>query len=113
MRIRLRRALKLSRLAVHIALGFLLVGLLYPLLRRDARLAVRATWCHRLLRVLGVRLRVSGPLPFGCHLIASNHVSWLDVLAIGAAFPCCFVSKTEIRAWPPLGTRNGPANRTN
>jgi 1-acyl-sn-glycerol-3-phosphate acyltransferase len=89
--------------AAHLALGLLLVQLLYPLLRRDARMAIRARWCQRMLSLLGVRLRVSGPVPFGCHLIASNHVSWLDVLAIGAMFPCWFVSKAEARAWPVLG----------
>lgn len=90
-------------MVVHLALGLALVELLYPLLRRDTRMAVRARWCQRMLSLLGVRLRVSGPVPFGCHLIASNHVSWLDVFAIGALFPCWFVSKAEIRAWPLAG----------
>jgi len=99
----LRRALRLSRVAVHLALGLLLVELLYPLLRRDARMAIRASWCQHMLSLLGVRLRVSGPVSFGCHLIASNHVSWLDVFAIGALFPCWFVSKAETRAWPLIG----------
>ena len=99
----LRRALRLSRVGVHLALGMLLVELVYPLLRRNARLAIRASWCQRMLSLLGVRLRVSGPVPFGCHLIASNHVSWLDVFAIGAMFPCWFVSKAETRAWPVIG----------
>jgi 1-acyl-sn-glycerol-3-phosphate acyltransferase len=99
----LRRALRLTRVAFHLALGLLLVELLYPLLRRDARVAIRASWCQHMLSLLGVRLRVSGPVPFGCHLIASNHVSWLDVFAIGAMFPCWFVSKAETRAWPVVG----------
>jgi 1-acyl-sn-glycerol-3-phosphate acyltransferase len=99
----LRRALRLSRVAVHLALGLLLVELLYPLLRRDARMAIRARWCRHMLSLLGVRLRVSGPVPFGCHLFASNHVSWLDVFAIGAMFPSWMVSKSEIRGWPVFG----------
>jgi 1-acyl-sn-glycerol-3-phosphate acyltransferase len=99
----LRRALRLSRVAIHLALGLLLVELLYPLLRRDARVAIRACWCRHMLSLLGIRLRVSGPVTFGCHLIASNHVSWLDVFAIGAIFPSWFVSKAEIRAWPVVG----------
>lgn len=99
----LRRSLRLSRVTVHLALGVLLVELVYPLLRRDARVAIRASWCRGMLSLLGVRLRVSGPLPFGCHLIAANHVSWLDVFAIGAMFPSWFVSKAEIRAWPLIG----------
>ena len=107
----LRRALRLSRVAVHLAIGLLLVELLYPLLPRHARLAIRASWCQRMLSLLGVRLRISGPVPFGCHLIASNHVSWLDVFAIGAMFPCWFVSKAEMRAWPVFGLLSA-ANET-
>jgi 1-acyl-sn-glycerol-3-phosphate acyltransferase len=99
----LRRAARLTRVALHLALGLLLVELLYPLLRREARIAIRASWCDHMLSLLGVRLCVSGPVPFGCHLIASNHVSWLDVFAIGALFPCWFVSKAETRAWPVIG----------
>jgi len=99
----LRRALRLSRLAVHLALGMLLVELLYPFLRRETQTAIRARWCRLMLTLLGIRLRVSGPVTFGCHLIAANHVSWLDVFAIGAIFPSWFVSKSEIRAWPVFG----------
>ena len=102
---------RLFGVLLHLALGLLLVELLYPLLRRDARMAIRASWCRRLLSLLGVRLQVFGPLPFGCHLIAANHVSWLDVLAIGALFPCWFVSKAETRAWPVIG-RLAAANDT-
>lgn len=99
----LRRALRLARVAVHLALGLLLVELLYPFLRRETRMAIRARWCRHMLSLLGVRLRVSGPVTFGCHLIASNHVSWLDVFAMGAILPSWFVSKAEIRAWPVFG----------
>jgi 1-acyl-sn-glycerol-3-phosphate acyltransferase len=99
----LRRAFRLSRVAVHLALGMLLVELLYPFLRRETQTVIRARWCRVMLSLLGIRLRVSGPVTFGCHLIASNHVSWLDVFAIGAIFPSWFVSKSEIRAWPVFG----------
>jgi lyso-ornithine lipid O-acyltransferase len=54
------------------------------------------------LRRLGFRLRVIGVLPKS-GLIASNHLSYLDILFYGAAVPCVFVSKAEVRAWPMLG----------
>ncbi len=54
------------------------------------------------LRRLGFRLRVIGGLPTS-GLIASNHLSYLDILFYGAAVPCVFVSKAEVRAWPLLG----------
>ena len=98
-----RRAFRLFRLAGHVLLGAAAVRFVYPWLRHETRLAMRARWCRRVLRVLGVELRVLGTVPPGCHLIAANHVSWLDVFAIGAVFPCWFVAKDETRGWPLVG----------
>ena len=33
----------------------------------------------------------------------ANHVSWLDIFVINAAYPAAFVSKAEIRQWPLFG----------
>jgi lyso-ornithine lipid O-acyltransferase len=54
------------------------------------------------LRRLGFQLRVVGKLP-PTGLIASNHLSYLDILFYGAVVPCVFVSKMEVRRWPLLG----------
>ncbi len=58
-----------------------------------------AGWCFA---GLGFQLRVAGEPPV-CGLIASNHLSYLDILFYGATVPCVFVSKIEVRAWPLLG----------
>ncbi len=61
-------------------------------------------WWHRtVLRLLGVRLRVVGPVPQHCALIVANHISWLDIPAIGALAPGHFVAKAEIASWPLIG----------
>jgi 1-acyl-sn-glycerol-3-phosphate acyltransferase len=98
-----RRAFRLSALVFHVAVGAALVSLVYPLTSREVRLALRARWCRHALRALGVELRITGTVPTGCHLMAANHISWLDTFALGAVFPCCYVSKAETRAWPFLG----------
>jgi 1-acyl-sn-glycerol-3-phosphate acyltransferase len=36
-------------------------------------------------------------------MIAANHVSWLDIFAVSAAWPTRFVAKSEIRDWPAAG----------
>jgi lyso-ornithine lipid O-acyltransferase len=68
--------------------------------------AGRALWLHRccklVLRRLGFGLCVPGELPH-CGLIASNHLSYLDILFYGATLPCVFVAKAEVRSWPMLG----------
>jgi 1-acyl-sn-glycerol-3-phosphate acyltransferase len=33
-----------------------------------------------------------------------NHISWLDILVIHATRHCRFVSKSELREWPLIGT---------
>ena len=37
-------------------------------------------------------------------LIAANHVSWLDVVAILAVDPVGFLAKREVRSWPLIGS---------
>jgi lyso-ornithine lipid O-acyltransferase len=58
------------------------------------------------LRRQGFELRVIGERP-ASGLIASNHLSYLDILFYGAAVPCVFVSKIEVRSWPLLGLLAG------
>lgn len=36
-------------------------------------------------------------------LVASNHISWLDIFALGAIYPSSFIAKKEISTWPILG----------
>lgn len=54
---------------------------------------------------LGVELKVVGaPAPAGPLLLVSNHVSWVDILALHAVCPCRFVAKADVEHWPLLGT---------
>ena len=60
---------------------------------------------YRLLaRLLRLRVRVEGaPLRGQPVLFVSNHVSWLDIVAIGSIQPVAFVAKSEVRKWPLVG----------
>lgn len=35
--------------------------------------------------------------------MASNHLSYLDILVYAASMPCVFVAKREVRSWPVFG----------
>jgi 1-acyl-sn-glycerol-3-phosphate acyltransferase len=61
------------------------------------------SWSAGLLRRLGVRLVVQGQFRPGAKLVVGNHVSWMDIMAINAAEPSCFVSKAEVGRWPVVG----------
>jgi 1-acyl-sn-glycerol-3-phosphate acyltransferase len=74
--------------------------------RRASGRKWRAEWLHRnckeAIRRLGIELRVDGPIPES-GMVVSNHLSYLDILMLSAAFPCIFVSKSEVRSWPLFG----------
>jgi len=80
----------------------------FPLLRLRGKRSIweRAQWlhcsCRMVLRRVGFELGVVGEPP-ASGLIASNHLSYLDILFYGATVPCVFVSKIEVRSWPLLG----------
>lgn len=64
-------------------------------------------WFHRFfLRLFSVRVTQSGtpPPPGEPALVLSNHVSWLDIVALGSLRPLSFVAKSEIAGWPVIGT---------
>jgi lyso-ornithine lipid O-acyltransferase len=60
---------------------------------------------HRLIaRIIALRITVKGtPSADRPMLILSNHVSWLDIIAIGTVMPVSFVAKAEIEGWPVFG----------
>jgi 1-acyl-sn-glycerol-3-phosphate acyltransferase len=67
---------------------------------------VRARWlqnvCRRVLHVFSLQLRVTGTIPTS-GLLVCNHLSYLDILVLGATTPCIFISKCEVRRWPVFG----------
>jgi len=53
--------------------------------------------------IIGARVTVVGA-PIAQHtLLISNHVTWLDILILGGATGCAFVSKDEVRTTPVMG----------
>ena len=64
-----------------------------------------STHYYRLLcRLLAIRVRIIGqPARDRAVLYVSNHVSWVDILAIGSVAPVAFVAKREVRQWPLIG----------
>ncbi|MBA0125016.1 1-acyl-sn-glycerol-3-phosphate acyltransferase [Haloechinothrix sp. YIM 98757] len=96
-----------GRLA-HACGVLLLVVLTAPataLLGRNAWLGFHRRFCAAMARALGVRIEVhgeAGPPDRGA-LMASNHVSWLDVLAVNAVLPTRGVAKSEIAGWWMIG----------
>lgn len=97
-----RRLLRVVRLLalVPAAVAGVLFGCLALLGPRDFALR---TWAGAAARILGVRVRRCGEHPPAGGLVVSNHVGYLDILALGRILPGSFVAKAEIAGWPLLG----------
>lgn len=90
-----------------LAFAFAILGpphwLALRLLGRRATLA--PILFHRVfLRLFSVRVTQSGTPPASgeAALVLANHVSWLDIAAIGSLRPLSFVAKSEIAGWPVI-----------
>jgi 1-acyl-sn-glycerol-3-phosphate acyltransferase len=60
---------------------------------------------HRAVtRWLDIRLNIIGePVRDRPCLMASNHVSWLDITVLSAVTPLSFIAKKEVNSWPGFG----------
>jgi 1-acyl-sn-glycerol-3-phosphate acyltransferase len=89
-------------------LGFIALRffLLFVFTRGRPTLRQRIAWlhwgCHRASRVFMDRPGIGGPLPHS-GLLVSNHLSYLDILLLGALTPAVFVSKADVKQWPVFG----------
>lgn len=60
-------------------------------------------WLRAAGRAAGLRVRVEGrPLRKNV-LFVANHVSWLDIFALGGATGASFVSRADVADWPVAG----------
>ena len=95
---------------VLVTMAFAALTPLARLFHRDperlARLGARAAglWGRTMCAILGVERTIEGSVPEGpAFLVASNHVSYLDILLLGSIYPSLFVAKREIASWPLFG----------
>ncbi|MDJ0741667.1 MAG: lysophospholipid acyltransferase family protein [Gammaproteobacteria bacterium] len=102
----LRVARRVLLLTLHVALGMVLTPLVvtrHPAGTWRTNPGVTSWWHNRLADILGVQVTVAGPRPEAPALLASNHVSWLDIVVLGGLTPTDFLSKHEVRRWPVIG----------
>ncbi len=80
-------------------------GLIVPQLSKPQLEQRIQQWGRTMLERLGIELEVVGtPAPAGPMLLVSNHISWVDILALQAVCPCRFVAKADVARWPLVGT---------
>lgn len=73
--------------------------------RGPASLVLPAIFHRLVCRILSIRLEVRGTaVPTGQVMFLCNHLSYLDIPAIGSVLRACFVAKEDVRAWPLIGS---------
>lgn len=93
------------RLLAHAVHGLLTVLLRFPRLAPGQQQARVQAWSLRMLAIAGVTLEVRGqPVTVGPALMVANHISWLDIPALHAGRYCRFISKSDVKDWPIVGT---------
>ena len=101
----MRVIVKLLRGIWHVLLGWFTIYFRFPQLNPQQREARVQVWASQLLRIWDIELEVRGkPVLLGPALLVCNHISWLDIVVIHATRHCRFVSKSELREWPLIGT---------
>lgn len=96
----LRAAWRLVRVAVHMALGTLVVWAAFPRCAAPTRQRLIRRWARGVFAALGIAVVREGRFAAGPTLIVANHVSWLDIMAIHAACPeARFVAMAEVQQW--------------
>lgn len=88
------------RAALRIAGLVLLFLMLAPVHIITKTVMRRSAWPRRFLalaaHIAGARVALLGEPPRPGTLIVANHISWLDILILGGATGCAFVSKDQL-----------------
>lgn len=67
------------------------------------RAAVLGRASRKVMRIHGIELEVSGPVPRGPALLVANHLSYLDPLVLAALVDAVPISKADVARWPMFG----------
>ncbi len=104
----MRRALRLSGIVVLLVAFAVEAMCLRLWVRRPLHLqTLRARrlqwWLGWFAKLIGLHIRQRGAITGAPVLVVANHISWLDIVALGSIVPLQFVAKQEVRQWPVLG----------
>ena len=90
-------------LVLLVVLGLILALPVIGLSQSNSGHGIVRWWMCRVARVLRLDIAVYGSPAPGPTLWCANHISWLDVIALGTLGDIVFVSKAEVREWPLIG----------
>jgi 1-acyl-sn-glycerol-3-phosphate acyltransferase len=99
-----RFIIRVPLLFLWLVIGLLVVWTLSIVATTAANRRFACLWYGLLLKILSVHLHVKGVPPISHGVMVCNHISWLDIVVLGALLPVRFISKAEVARWPLIGT---------
>ncbi|MGR9036824.1 MAG: lysophospholipid acyltransferase family protein, partial [Gammaproteobacteria bacterium] len=117
MKAKIRLCYKLALLVLLFLIGLLIASGLFPAITlafsprtaRKQKDAIKIIWLKGFSALINLRIVKKGEIPAQPVLLASNHISWLDIIVLGQFLPGCFVAKNDISSWPVIGFLSGQA----
>ena len=69
--------------------------------QRIVVLLIKKFWSRAVMKTIGIKWELVG-LKSEAHIFVSNHISWIDILAINSTLDEVIIEKKEDRSWPGL-----------
>jgi lyso-ornithine lipid O-acyltransferase len=102
----------IKKIRIFLALGLVVVGslVLVPLQILSMKTGwwpetfILKIWHRLIIRALGMRIHVKGTLSTKRPLlVASNHISWTDIMVLGSMVDVKFIARADMEGWPLIG----------
>ena len=102
----------IGKIRIFLALGLVVVGslILVPLQILSMKTGwwpetfILKIWHRLIIRALGMRIHVKGTLSSQRPLlVASNHISWTDIMVLGSMVDVKFIARADMEGWPLIG----------
>jgi 1-acyl-sn-glycerol-3-phosphate acyltransferase len=103
---RMQRTRGIVRLTGFVLLTLVIIPIQYLLvkLRLPLRKSIPFRYHRMVARIMGMRVKVTGAIEGGGGiLVASNHISWLDIVSISTVGPISLIAKKQVDTWPFFG----------
>lgn len=79
------------------------LALVRPRLFRRFHFGLMQRWARGTARCMGLTIEAEGPAPAPPYLLAANHLSYVDIVALQTLCGCVFLAKAEVSRWPLIG----------
>jgi 1-acyl-sn-glycerol-3-phosphate acyltransferase len=97
--------LKLTLYVLWCLLGIPVQAIILVFTRGPASLIVPLYWHRVVCRLFNIKVEIEGePVRNRQVVLASNHISYLDIEAFSCITPWSFVAKAQVASWPLFGT---------